>query len=271
MAYGSTISEDPTQEESPILESGLNIRTPRGSTIYADLHAYEEAHNPDQVNAYGVTDPASCLAGDPRATYTGLVDAHAYNVTSYRGDWLVADAGANAIMKVTDRGQISVLAVLPPIATTITPEIAGAMELPDCALDDVYYSEPVPTGIAVGPGGAIYVSTLPGFPGMIASQGAVWQINPRTGAATQLASGLSQPTSIAVSGKSIYIAELAGAGVSVLKNGTVSPYAAVPGALSVATAPNGTVWAATMASDAGPGTIVSISKGKVKVQGHMHR
>jgi hypothetical protein len=26
-----------------------------------------------------------------------------------------------------------------------------------------------------------------------------------------------------------------------------------------------------MASDAGPGTIVSISKGKVKVQGHMHR
>jgi hypothetical protein len=66
---------------------------------------------------------------------------------------------------------------------------------------------------------------------MIASQGAVWQINPRTGAATQLASGLSQPTSIAVSGKSIYIAELAGAGVSVLKNGTDSPYAAVPGAL----------------------------------------
>lgn len=271
MAYGSTVSEDPTVEESPILESGLNLRDPRGKTIYVDLHAYEEAHNTDGGNMYGVTDPSSCIAGAPGASHAGVIDAHVYGVTPYRGDWLVADAGANAVIKVTDRGRISVLAVLPPMATTITPMIAGAMGLPDCAVGDVFYSEPVPTSVTIGNGGAIYVSTLPGFPGMIASQGAVWQVNPRTGAATQLASGLSQPTSIAVSGKSIYIAELAGAGVSVLKNGTVSPYAALPGALSVATAPNGTVWAATMASDAGPGTIVSISKGKVKVQGHMHR
>lgn len=271
LAYGSTISEDPTQEESPILESGLNIRSPRGTTVYADLHAYEEANNPDRVNAYGITDPDSCMAGDPRAMYTGLVDAHAYNVAAWRGAWLVADAGANAIMKVTDGGRISTLAVLPPVPVTITPEVAGMLGgLPDCALGDTYYVEPVPTGIAIGAGGAVYVSTLPGFPGMLTSQGAVWRVD-RTGAATQLASGLSQPTSIAITGKNIYIAELAGAGVSLLKGGEVSPYAALPGALSVATGPSGTVWAASMASDAGPGTIVSISKGKVKVRGHVKR
>ncbi|MDQ0615136.1 hypothetical protein QF046_002777 [Microbacterium sp. W4I4] len=272
MAYGSTVSEDPTQEESPILESGLNIRTPGGDTIYADLHAYEEEHNSDGDNAYGITDPESCVASFPGATYTGLIDSHAYSVASYQGGWLVADAGANAIMKVTDSGQISTLAVLPPVPVTITPQVAGLLGgLPGCALGGTFYSEPVPTGVAIGQGGAIYVSTLPGFPGMFASKGAVWKIDSATGAATQLASGFSQSTSIAVSGDSIYIAELAGAGVSVLKGEEVSSYAALPGALSVATAPNGTVWAATMASEAGPGTIVSISNGKVKVQGHVNR
>src|SRR5690606_15925088 len=232
-------------EESPILESGLNIRTPKGNTIYADLHAYEEVHNPDQVNAYGITDPDSCMAGDPRATYTGLIDSHAYNVTSYRGDWLVADAGANTIMKVSDRGQISTVAVLPPVPVTITAQIAEMLGgLPDCALGDTYYVEPVPTAIAIGAGGAVYVSTLPGFPGMLTSQGAVWRLD-RAGAATQLASGLSQPTSIAITGKNIYIAELAGAGVSLRNGGEVSPYAALPGALPVATGPNGTVRAAS--------------------------
>ncbi|MEJ1087828.1 ScyD/ScyE family protein [Microbacterium sp. Mu-80] len=271
MAYGSTISEDPTQEESPILESGLNIRTPQGDTIYADLHAYEEQHNADGALRYGITDPESCVASDPRATYTGLIDAHVYNVTAYRGAWLVADAGANTVMKVTDEGEISTVAVLDPVPVEITGMIAGAMGLPPCAVGDTYYAEAVPTGIAIGPGGAIYVSTLPGFPGMITTAGAVWQIDPRSGDATQLASGLSQPTSLAVSGKSIYIAELEGAGVSVLKGGEVSPYAALPGALSVATATNGTVWAATMASDAGPGALYSMWKGKVKVQGHVIR
>lgn len=275
MAYGSSISEDPTQEESLILESGLNIRTPKGDTIYADLHAYEWKHNPDGGNTYGILDLGDCAAEvDPELLpsvlpHGGGLDAHAYNVASWQGGWLVADAGANAIMKVSDKGVISTFSVLPAIPLVINGPVAGMLGLPGCTIGKTLNVEPVPTGIAVGKGGAIYVTTLPGFPGMILSQGALWRIDTATGEATQVASGLSQPTSLAISGSDMYIAELGGAGVSVVKNGVVSPYAALPGALSVATAPNGTVWAATMASDAGPGTIVSISKGKVKVQGHI--
>jgi hypothetical protein len=271
LAYSSS-EQEPGGEEAPITASGLNIRTPQGSTVYADLHAYEWAHNSDARNTYGVTDPASCIAGVPEAAaHPGGLDAHAYNVTSWNGAWLVADAGANAIMKVTDSGQVSTFAVLPAIPVAISGTIAGMLGMPDCAIGTTLYIEPVPTGIAVGTDGAVYVTTLPGFPGMIVSQGALWRIDPATGVAAQVASGLSEPTSLAISGSSMYIAELGGAGVSVVRGGQVSPFAALPGALAVATSPNGTVWSATMGSDAGPGTLVSISNHKVRVQAHLNR
>lgn len=271
MAYTSSVQEG-EGEEAPIVASGLNIRSPRGGTVYADLHAYEWAHNSDGGNVYGVTDPASCIAGVPEAAeHHGGLDAHAYNVTSWRGDWLVADAGANAIMRVSDRGRISTFAVLPPIPLTITGMVAGMLGLPDCAIGTTVYIEPVPTGIAVGADGAVYVTTLPGFPGMVTSQGALWRINPVTRSMTQVVSGLSEPTSLAISGSSMYIAELGGAGISVVRNGHVSPFATLPGALAVATSPNGTVWAASMGSEAGPGSLISISNHKVRVHSHMRR
>jgi hypothetical protein len=268
LAYSSSVQE-PGGEEAPITASGLNIRTPRGSTVYADLHAYEWAHNSDAGNTYGVT--ASTCPTDMPLTHPGALDAHAYNVASYQGGWLVADAGANAIMRVTDSGQISTFAVLPAIDIAISGQVVGMLGLPPCAMGGTLSIEPVPTGIAVGTDGAVYVTTLPGFPGMVMSQGALWRIDPATGAATKIVSGLSEPTSLAISGSSMYIAELGGAGVSVVRGGHVSPFAALPGALAVATSPNGTVWAATMGSDAGPGTLVSISNHKVKVQGHLNR
>lgn len=267
MAYGSTVADE-TTEPPVITESGLNIRNPRGTTKYADVHAYETANNPDKVNTYGVTDPNSCAAG---MSYTGLIDAHVYAVASWKGSWLIADAGANAIFKVSDRGAISTLAVLPAVPVKLTAELVGMLGLGDCAIGDTYYAEPVPTGIAIGQGGVIYVSTLPGFPGESVSAGAVWKIDPRNGKATQVVSGLSGPTSIAVSGRSIYVAELFGAGVSVINGSSVKLFAELPGALSVATGPRGTVWAATMASDTGPGKLVSISNHKMKVHRHFRR
>lgn len=98
MAYGSSIEDG---SEPPIISaSGLNIRSPKGTTVYADVHAYETKHNPDGALTYGITDPTSCAAG---FTAPGRIDSHVYGVASWRGDWLVADAGANAIFRVTDR------------------------------------------------------------------------------------------------------------------------------------------------------------------------
>ncbi|MFD5215318.1 ScyD/ScyE family protein [Microbacterium sp. NPDC058345] len=273
MAWGSSV-EDGSTEPPVILESGLNIRGPKGAVVYADLHAYEFANNPDAGNVYGITDPNPCVveaSGGAPLSYTGLKDAHAYNVASWKGEWLVADAAANAVLRVTDSGQISTLAVLPPVPVTLTAETAGMLGLPACAAGETYYVEPVPTGVAVGSGGKVYVTTLPGFPGESASQGALWQIDPRSGSVTQLASGLSGPTSAAVKGGDVYVAELFGAGVTKINGGVSSLYAPLSGALSVAVAANGTVWAATMDLAGGPGKIVSIADGKVRVNGNLVR
>ncbi|AQP48391.1 hypothetical protein BW730_13645 [Tessaracoccus aquimaris] len=263
-AYGSSIEDD---SEPPIISaSGLNIRSPKGTTVYADVHAYETKHNPDGALTYGITDPTSCAAG---FTAPGRIDSHVYGVASWRGDWLVADAGANAIFRVTDRGAIRTLAVLPPVPVTLTAESVGALGLGDCAIGDTFYAEAVPTGVAVGRGGDIYVSTLPGFPGESASLGAVWRINPSNGKATMVASGLSGATGLAVSGSKIYVAQLFGPGIALVDHGKVSTFAPLAGSLSVATAPNGTVWASTMdLSGQKPGTIVSISNKRVTVRGH---
>ncbi|NHB85074.1 hypothetical protein G7085_11840 [Tessaracoccus sp. HDW20] len=52
------------------------------------------------------------------------------------------------------------------------------------------------------------------------------------------------------------------------RRGTTTTFIDLPNALSVAAAPNGTIWAATMASETGPGKIVSVSNHKVRVRGH---
>jgi len=269
-AYGSSEVEG-TGEPPVITESGLNIRTLRGKTVYADVHAYEWAHNPDGSNTYGVRNPSACVSdafaavGMP-ANYTGLLDAHVYAVTSWKGSWLVADAGANAIFRVTDKGRISTVAVLPPVPVKITAEMAAMFGMPDCVVGVTYDVEPVPTGVTVGSGGAIYVSTLPGFPGESASKGAVWRIDPKRGTSRMIAGGLSGATSIAADGKNLYVAQLFGEGIAkVTTAGAVSTLAALPGSLAVAVDKKGTVWATTMdPSGAGPGSIVSISHGKVK-------
>lgn len=267
MAYGSSV-EDGGAEPPVITESGLNIRDPRSGARYVDLRAYEDANNPDAGNAYGVTDPTSCAAG---TAYTGLYDSHVYGVAAWHRGWLVADAASNAVYEVTDKGEVSTLAVLPPVPVTLTAETAGMLGLGECAVGDVYYAEPVPTGVAVGPGGAIYVTTLPGFPGESASLGALWRIDSRTGEISEVASGFSGPTSLSIAANRVYVAELFGAGISVVKGGQVSPFAALPGAVGVAASSNGTVWASTLDFAGGPGTLVSISKGEVKVQAHLRR
>ncbi|MEV7632384.1 ScyD/ScyE family protein [Microbacterium sp. NPDC089318] len=267
MAYGSSV-EDGASEPPVITESGLNVRRPGGQTTYIDLHAYEVANNPDADNSYGVTDPASCAAG---TEYTGLLDSHVYGVAAWHSGWLVADAASNAVYEVTAKGAVRTLAVLPPVPVTLTAETTQMLGLDECAIGDVYYAEPVPTGVAVGPGGAIYVTTLPGFPGESASLGALWRIDSRSGSMTQVASGFSGPTSLAIAANRVYIAELFGGQISVVDRGTATPFAALPGAVGVAASGNGTVWASTLDLAGGPGTLVSIAKGKVKVQAHIRR
>lgn len=101
----------------------------------ADLSAHEAKHNP---------------AGGP-------VDSNPYSVLVVSDGLVVADAGGNSLLKVTNDGKISTLAVFANRQVT-APK---ALKMPAGAQMPM---EPVPTSITRGPDGAFYVGQLTGFP-----------------------------------------------------------------------------------------------------------
>lgn len=178
----------------------------------ANLSAFEAAHNPDGKFTYGFRGLAvGCAKKFPKdfpVTYRGMNDnAHPYATYFDGRNTFVADAGANAIWKVSDSGRISTVAVLPPVPQKVTMADLKGSPLPSCVVGKTYYAEAVPTGITMSPKGQLLVSSLPGG---LERGGSVWQINPRSGAKKTIATGLSGGiTSISVSPNGqIYLAAL---------------------------------------------------------------
>ncbi|MGW9405557.1 ScyD/ScyE family protein [Arthrobacter sp. NPDC055585] len=207
-----------------------NIRT------ITDLAEYERRANPDQVNTYGFRDlDPGCLAQlPPSAVYTGLQDSHPYATAKTWGGILIADAGANAILRVSERtGRTSTVAVLPPIPVTVDAAVVEQRNLPACALGATWYSEPVPTDMALGRDGRIYVASLPGAVagGETTGPGSVYRVNPWNGTVALVATGLVTPTGIAVGHRGdIFVAELFANRISVIPRGssTAQPFYETP-------------------------------------------
>ncbi len=107
------------------------------ATSVASFGPYEAANNPDQGAGGGPGDPS--------------IDSDPYDVVAYNGGFAVADAAANDVLFVNAAGQISTLAVLPLISE---PTSGGPV-----------MAQPVPTSLAVGPDGALYVGELGGVGG----------------------------------------------------------------------------------------------------------
>lgn len=104
---------------------GNLVRIPSGSTtpaLFSDIAAFEGANNPNGDDVH--SNPFK-LAAVPR------------------GDTLVIDAGANALLSVNGAGGIAVEA-------TFSPTPGG--------------SQAVPTSLAIAPEGTVYVGQLTGFP-----------------------------------------------------------------------------------------------------------
>jgi hypothetical protein len=80
----------------------------------------------------------------------GLVDSNSYGVLALRGRQIVADAGGNSVLEVARKGHISTLAAF---AARPNPLPIGPP-----------FVESVPTAIAQGPDGALYVSEVTGAP-----------------------------------------------------------------------------------------------------------
>jgi hypothetical protein len=202
----------------------LMARSRNGSVRQvADLWAHENSENPDAVNAYGFEGlTAECLALIPAPgpmenppAYTGIVDTHPYSSLALSDAIYVADAGANAILRVGYDGTVTTVAVLPPTAPiVVTAELADAFGFPACVVGHNYRFEPVPTDVELGPNGWLYVTSLPGGPedASLGARGAVLKVNPSNGNITTVATGFVGATGLAVSPRSgtVYVAELFG-------------------------------------------------------------
>jgi hypothetical protein len=251
--------------------TALTVKPKHGAVRTVDLRGFEERRNPDARISYGIDHPTPCqeeaFAPLGGARYAGLVDSHPYAVAALPdGAWLVADAGGNDILKVDRRGNISVVAVLPRQATTITVSGAAALGLPDCVVGAVYNFEPVPTDVELAPGGKLVVSLLPGGPEdpSLGARGAVVSVDLHSGRIRTLATGFAGATNVAVADRGrIFVSELFGGKISVIEHGRVRPYVSLASPIGLVYV-NGTLFAGTLAptddegNPTGNGSIVAI-------------
>lgn len=126
-------------------------------TKVADLAAFEALENP---------------AGGP-------LDSNPFKLAAGPNGLWVTDAGGNSLLSVTAEGAVSLASVFPG------RDIGGG-----------FPSDEVPTGVAVGPDGAIYVGQLNGFP-FTPGASQVYRIDPVDGTQTVFATGLTSVTDIA--------------------------------------------------------------------------
>jgi hypothetical protein len=225
---GTVVYTTTAGDENGTTAATLERVLPNGHVrTLADIFGWERDHNPDSVNTYGVQDLSPECAGaiPPDAgllPYTGFVDSHAYSVAIVPGGWVVGDAAGNDLIKVGANGHRSTLAVLPPVSTTITADVLvsnGVDEespLWDCLIGKTFESEAVPTDVEMGPDGMLYVSGLSGG----IAPGAVYRVDPATGAVTRIGFGFAGATNLAVAPDgSVYVAELFGGEISKLVDG----------------------------------------------------
>jgi hypothetical protein len=249
-----TLSLPPEFQDGPPTDTVLNTVTRAGAPLQSvSLLDFEAANNPDEVNLYGVVEPGDCQDAVSAisdfvgpAAYPGQVESNPYAVANDRnGSRVVADAAGNSLLRVSRMGQVSAIAVLPPITQTLTQEftdgtiaqINEALEseglpllpadtLSACVGSD-FESNPVPTDVEIGPGGHYYVSALPGTPESPGS-GAVFRVDRWDGSVTKVADGFSGAVDLAIHREGIYVAEVFAGQVSVFQASDPSTVSTIP-------------------------------------------
>jgi hypothetical protein len=115
----------------------------RGS-LTVNLAAYAAAH-PQPAWSLGTVPGEKAYDSDP------------YDVVAYHGGWVVADAAANSLLQISPSGQVHLLARFPAVTETAPAGVFGPSPV-------TVKAQAVPTSIAVGPDGALYVGLLRGVP-----------------------------------------------------------------------------------------------------------
>ncbi len=158
--------------------------------VLADLMAFELANNPDGQPQFGPDGAPLDALSNPFAVLAGQgSDRRVF----------VADAGANDVLAVDPDGTVSAFFV-PPAVTTGLCEGLENNGVADGGCD------PVPTGLAWGPDGHLFVSTLSGEAPL---EGRVYELDPRDGTVLGETSGFTAPTGVAVGDDgTLYVSEL---------------------------------------------------------------
>jgi len=175
--------------------AGDLISTPAGkaeAAVIFNFAAFEAARNPDRGAGPGAK------YGDPP------IDSDPYGFTTYRGGFAVVDAAGNDLLWVGPAGKVSVLAVFPtqtePLPRSIGKEIGAPPTMTSIEVQSV------PTCVAVGPDGALYVGELTGLP-FAPGSARVWRIAPG-GKPAVYASGFTNVSDIAFDGENLLVLEM---------------------------------------------------------------
>lgn len=182
---------DPNPDAGPsaVSPAGIVVAKPgQPAKPFADLLAYELKHNPDGQIQFG-----------PDGNPTDALSNPYYLLADRFGFLLVADAGGNAVLKVSRTGKVSTLFVPPTIKTGACAKVKNN-NASGIGCDSV------PTGLAYGPRNTLYVSALTSE---VAGEGRIYVINARTGKLLRTIKGLTAPTGVVV-GKhgTVYVSEL---------------------------------------------------------------
>jgi hypothetical protein len=136
---------------------GVNALPKPAGKLFGQL-LIRSGHRVTSVNiaAYAAAHPqsASSLGTVPGET---AYDSDPYDVVAYHGGYLVADAAANSLLQVSPSGRIHLLARFPAVTETAPAGVLGPAPV-------TVKAQAVPTSIAVGPDGALYVGLLRGVP-----------------------------------------------------------------------------------------------------------
>lgn len=224
-------------EEEPPTATSLQRTTPSGNKAkyIADLLAYELANNPDDQPQDG--------------------DSNPYAVLALPGRTLVADAAGNDIVEVRANGDIRTLTVLPTsFAGTCATAPNNGVENGGC--------DPVPTDLALGPEGFLYVSGLGGE-----VEGFVWKIDAKTGEIVETTGGLPPLTGIAVGDDgSVYAASLFTSEIFKFGPNGAGSVAKVPGPTGLDFA-RGVLYAGSLDFGGGPGSVLAIGSSAFRPAG----
>jgi hypothetical protein len=145
---------------------------------------------------------ADVLANEATANPDGSdIDSNPVGLWRQGGSFFIADAGGNAVVRVSKQGAFDTIAVLPP-GSALAPPFLGlppGTQIP---------TDPVPTSVVRGPDGAFYISQLTGFP-FEKSDANIWRVV-RGEQPTVYASGLTNLTDLEFAPDgSLYAVEIA--------------------------------------------------------------